>query len=650
MSQLTVVDLVHYKFLSEVSFAPDGQKAAFVVKEADIEENDYQSTIWLYNFQHEKLVQLTNSGEDEKLVWTPDGKHLLFVSQRGQQNDKQEEEETDIYKISIQGGEAKKVLTLPHRLESMQLAQNKLIYKALVDIEPKSKNNNQEEGDCQALDEIPFWSNGSGFTNKKRAHLFGVDLETGKSRQLTPGYIDVGEYDFRFDSVILVGVEYKNKLSIYNDVYIFKLATDKITKLTKGDRNFHLVRFLDRKTAIVSSTDMVKGGINQNKELQALHLPKGELTPLRPGWDKSPRNGVLTDVRLGESKRSLVEGDKFYFITTEESSSYLNSIDIDGNLNRVTHSSGSIDSFDVKNGQVVYVGLRGQNLQELYSLANDKEVRLTSLNKKVLSDKVILKPEHFTVKRGKAQVDAWILKPIDYRPGNKYPAILQIHGGPKSIFGEVFFHELQVLAHRGYAVVYSNPRGSDGKGDKFSDIREKYGQVDYEDLMAVMDRAIEKYDFINPDKLGATGGSYGGFMTNWIIGHTDRFKAAVSQRGIANWISKFNTTDIGYYFVKDQQGTTPWENHQKLWDQSPLKFANRVKTPTLFIHADRDYRCWLAEGLQMFTALKYFGVAAKLCLFKGENHELSRSGKPQNRIRRLQEILNWFDKYLKNEE
>ena len=136
-------------------------------------------------------------------------------------------------------------------------------------------------------------------------------------------------------------------------------------------------------------------------------------------------------------------------------------------------------------------------------------------------------------------------------------------------------------------------------------------------------------------------------MTNWIIGHTNRFKVAASQRSISNWISKFGTTDIGYYFVDDQIGATPWNGMEKLWEHSPMKYADRVNTPTLFIHSEEDYRCWLAEGIQMFTSLKYHGVESRLVMFREENHELSRSGKPKHRIKRLEEITNWFDHYLK---
>ncbi|MFN4190768.1 MAG: alpha/beta hydrolase family protein, partial [Pseudothermotoga sp.] len=170
---------------------------------------------------------------------------------------------------------------------------------------------------------------------------------------------------------------------------------------------------------------------------------------------------------------------------------------------------------------------------------------------------------------------------------------------------------------------------------------------DYEDLMNFVDESIKRFSFIDEERMGVTGGSYGGYMTNWIIGQTDRFRAAVSQRSIANWISKFGTTDIGYFFVPDQHLGTPWSDFEKLWWHSPMKYANCVKTPTLFIHSDEDYRCWLAEAIQMFTSLKYHGVDSKLVIFKGENHELSRSGKPKHRLRRLKEITDWFNKYLK---
>nr|WP_279381058.1 S9 family peptidase [Alkaliphilus hydrothermalis] len=267
-----------------------------------------------------------------------------------------------------------------------------------------------------------------------------------------------------------------------------------------------------------------------------------------------------------------------------------------------------------------------------------------------MKTKKVIKPEKLTIETDQdVMIDGWIMKPADFDANKKYPAILNIHGGPKTVYSDVYYHEMQYWANEGYVVFFCNPRGSDGKGNEFVDIRGKYGTIDYDDIMKFTDAVIEKCDFIDTESIGVTGGSYGGFMTNWIIGHTHRFKAAASQRSIANWTSFFGTTDIGYFFADDQITATPWNTQEKLWKHSPLAYADKVKTPTLFIHAEADYRCWVVEGMQMFTALKFHGVPSRMCMFREENHELSRSGKPKHRIRRLEEITNWFNQYLKAE-
>ena len=244
-------------------------------------------------------------------------------------------------------------------------------------------------------------------------------------------------------------------------------------------------------------------------------------------------------------------------------------------------------------------------------------------------------------------IDGFVMKPVGYEPGKRYPGILHIHGGPKMVFGPGFHHEMQLWAASGFFVYYCNPRGSCGKGNAFADLQGKYGEVDFRDLMEFTDEVLRRYPEIDADRMGVAGGSYGGFMTNWVIGHTDRFRCAVSQRSIANYVGDYLLSDIGYYYVPDQQLGTIWEHPENLWKASPLTYADRVKTPTLFIHADKDYRCTLANGLEMFAALKLHGVESKLCMFYGENHGLSREGKPSNRISRLSEILHWMEEHLK---
>ena len=256
-------------------------------------------------------------------------------------------------------------------------------------------------------------------------------------------------------------------------------------------------------------------------------------------------------------------------------------------------------------------------------------------------------PEPLSVRSRELDIGGWVLKPKDFDPEKQYPAILDIHGGPKTVYGPVFYHEMQLWASMGYFVFFCNPMGSDGRDNVFMDIRGHYGDTDFANLMDFTDAALKQYPQIDPKRLCVTGGSYGGFMTNWIIGHTERFCCAASQRSIANWTGFYGMSDIGFFFAGDQTDADLYETPERLWAQSPLKYAKNVKTPTLFIHSDEDYRCPLAEGIQMYAALADLGVETRLCLFHGENHELSRSGKPKHRQRRLKEITDWFEQHAR---
>ncbi|MBQ6891013.1 MAG: S9 family peptidase, partial [Clostridia bacterium] len=271
--------------------------------------------------------------------------------------------------------------------------------------------------------------------------------------------------------------------------------------------------------------------------------------------------------------------------------------------------------------------------------------RLTDFNGSAIEDRYIAQPEPLSIKSEGLTIEGWVFKPFGYDPAQRYPAVFDIHGGPKTVYGPVFYHEMQYWAGKGYFVFFCNPKGSDGGDNAFADIRGGYGDVDYKNLMAFCDAVLAAYPTIDPKRVCETGGSYGGFMTNWIIGHTDRFCCCASQRSISNWLSFCGVSDIGNYFAPDQTGGDLYDDPATLWAQSPLKYAKNVKTPTLFIHSDEDYRCPLEQGLQMFSALVDRGIPARLCLFHGENHELSRSGKPLHRLRRLREITAWFDKY-----
>lgn len=666
MENIKLDDFTKYKFLSGIRYSPDGRNACFIAHESDTEANEYISNLYIYDFKKGSYYKLTSYGKENSFLWLDDSENILFQNIRDEKEKEKQKNGEDFalfYKININGGEATKAFRVPVNVNKMiqvdddtflftsDFYNNKLEqYKLIEEEKKKELDNIKNEKDYEVLEEIPFWSNGGGFTSKKRSRLYLYHKNTNTVEPITGTTFNVESFQIDPDRkyAVVVGTDFTGKMPTVNSVYLVNLKSKNMDRLDNGGFNYYFADFISKDNIILAGTDMKSFGVNEDPKFYLTDIKGQAIISIAPDLDASIGNSVGSDCRLGSSFSMKVDNEKLYYISTDGYSSYIHTIDASGNIKNITSCGGSVDGFDVYNGSILYAGMRDMRLQELYSSDDGKEEQVTDFNSWVRSERKVLYPEklNFEIEPG-LSIDGWAIKPADYDPNKKYPAILDIHGGPKTVYGEVFFHEMQYWANEGYFVFFCNPRGSDGRGNEFSDIRGKYGTIDYDDIMKFTDLVLKKYTAIDPHKVGVTGGSYGGFMTNWIIGHTDRFSAAASQRSISNWISKFGITDIGYYFVDDQNGATPWSNFEQLWEHSPLKYADRAKTPTLFINSDQDYRCYMAEGLQMFTALKYHGVDARLCLFHGENHELSRSGKPLHRIRRLKEITEWFDHYLK---
>jgi dipeptidyl aminopeptidase/acylaminoacyl peptidase len=663
---LQLDDFTRYTFLSGIEHSPDGRYACFVTHKADLDENGYKSHLWLYDLTKGTHFQLTGLGKERSFIWLANSEEILFSAVRDpkdQERQKKGEPITIYYKIHIHGGEATEAFRIPLQVQAIKpLGNDRYLVTAAYD--PKKPDfttlSDQERADAlkkleeekayEILEEIPYWSNGGGFISRVRSRLYIFDANDGSVQALTNETLDVESVQLNEarTKAVFTGSDYTGMAPLENAIYLADLESLSVRRVTPHEEfTYSDPHFISDDTIICRGTGWENYGLNENPRFYLVNLADGTKKLLTPDLDGSTWSSVGSDCRYGRGRSSQVEGDHFYFVTTEGHSSFLNRMDFAGNIEKLTVEPGSVDSFSVNGDSILFIGLRGLALQELYSLKQMEERPITGLNTWVQKTKKLSQPEHLQFESAPGvTIDGWVLKPVDYEEGKRYPAILDIHGGPKTVYGTVFFHEMQYWANHGYFVFFCNPRGSDGKGNEFADLRGKYGTVDYEDLMKFTDLVLEKYPAIDPARVGVTGGSYGGFMTNWIIGQTNRFAAAASQRSISNWISMGYTTDIGYYFAKDQVGATPWSDPGKMWEHSPLKYADRVKTPTLFIHSEEDYRCWLPEALQMFTALKYHGVEARLCMFRGENHELSRSGKPKNRIKRLEEITNWFDRYL----
>ena len=663
MEKLQLDDFTKYKFLSGIQFSPNGKKCGFVLHHMDLEDNKYLSNIYILD-ENGKYFKLTSMDKEKSFIWKDDST-IIFPSNRNKKDETREEKGepfTNFYEINLNGGEANLLMEIPLNVTGIEiLDDNTYLLTAVYDPKLSDFDNLSDAGkekkleeikeskDYEILDEIPFWSNGVGFTNKKRNKLFIYRVKEKTILPITDDFTDVEFISLNSDKslALIITNSFIDKQSTKNELNIYKIKENVFEKISPyDDFSYSSAHYVGDKI-LFTGTDNKNFGLNENSKFYVMDLKTEKSYMIANDFDYSLGDSVGSDCKYGGSKGMRVYGDYLYFITTEGYSSFINRLDIKGNIEKLTSPNGSINGFDIKDGKIYFIGLRGLNLQEIYALQDD-ETQLTYFNAWVNKEKKLSVPEKLTfVNDNNIEIDGWVLKPVDFKEGKLYPGILDIHGGPKTVYGEVFFHEMQYWANEGYFVFFLNPRGSDGKGNEFADIRGKYGTIDYDDIMNFVDMVLINYPEIDKDNIGVTGGSYGGFMTNWIIGHTERFKAAASQRSISNWVSFFGTTDIGYFFADDQNGATPWNDIDKLWFHSPLKYADKVTTPTLFIHSEEDLRCSIPEGLQMFTSLKYHGVDSRLCMFRGENHELSRSGKPKHRIKRLEEITNWFDKYLK---
>lgn len=627
-------------FIHDLSLNKSADKAVYSITRANLEKNCYDTNLWVYDIDNDRHFQLTNSQKDQSYFFQGSNTVIFASSREESEGIAIEDKVTSFYEINLNGGEARKAFDIKLSVSKIQaIDKDKYLIKAC---EFKDRPQGYHE-----INDLPFWSNGSGYIYDQKQSLYTYNCADNSLCKLTGEDKNVEDFAYSVDSNLVV-FSYSNMKTtdLYSYLNAINLKDKKESSVKKDGFSYAFFDFIEDKI-IFAGSYMNVGGINEDAKIYTIGLDGQEEKMIsKSTFDMSLYNSTGTDMRYGAGKQMKVYKDKLYFVATERDHAYLNSIDLDGNVEKIIDDKKSIEMFDIENNKLIFSAFDEMNLAEIFLRNSGKDKKVSHFST-CLEGLAISNVEHFTYHNDGLEFDGYVLKPLNYVIGNKYPALLEIHGGPKTAYSDILHHEMQFLANHGYFVFYTNPRGSSGRGDKFSDIRGKYGTIDYDDLMKFTDEVLVKYEDIDRENIGVLGGSYGGFMTNWIIGHTNRFKAANTQRCISNWTSFYGVSDIGFYFAKDQNNSTPWDNFDLLWKSSPLKYFNKVTTPTLIIHSDQDYRCPLEQGIQAFNALKVFGVDTKMVIFNGENHELSRSGKPQNRIKRLDEILAWFDKYLK---
>lgn len=649
-----------FTFLGNMKSNPSGSAYAYVRSTVDLAKDGYSHNIFVKT--QEKDFQLTGFNKESSYIWLDD-ETILFTSSR----DKEESAlpSTDFFEISVHGGEGIKRFSLPLFVTRIDILEGgKFLISAISDVSHPNAHayddgkrgevakSIKEMSFVEELHEIPFVSNGSGSSDSKRNRLYLFEESSKKLTPLTSAHFQVMSIEVSEDKqqIFYTGVMFKDVAKLYNHVYKLDVNSLRSTKLTKGNKmRYGAIKLLEGKL-VVMANDGKRIGLNQNSDVYLLDVNSGNLEL----WFKNDRsfyNSVGSDVRLLGSSTMQVYGDTLYCVITTCYHNQLLALRLHQEP-EVVLSAGSIDGMAQLDGKLHLIALEDQKLQEIYEVNERKLIQLTKLNEEVLKDKYVAKPVQITYVSYGEKMLGWVLLPENFDSSNTYPAILDIHGGPKTVYGEVYYHEMQLWANLGYVVMFTNPHGSDGRGDEFSDIRGKYGTIDYDDLMSFVDKVCLLYPNIDTTRLGVTGGSYGGFMTNWIVGHTTRFKAAATQRSISNWLSFHGVSDIGYYFAPDQNAGDLYDDMkvEKYWTHSPLKYVKNVKTPTLVIHSKEDYRCPIDQGYQWFTSLKELGVDSKMVVFNSENHDLSRSGKPKARNKRLEELTQWFEHYLKTKE
>ena len=658
--KLTTEDLYKFQLIADAQISPDGQSVLFTNTRfhPDRKKNTYISHIWRVFSSGGTPTQFTGSSESESNPrWCPDGSEILFLSARDAEEKRKGK--TQLWLIPSTGGEARKISNEKHGVSSPRWSPDgrSILFLTRVPVEPgRDKLPREKETDVVHIRRISYRMNGGDYHHEFRTHLHIIPARGGKSRQITKGDWSVESFTWSADGTriyftgnITEDTDYTYRRNLYS------IPTSGGRARTLCGLPGHLSSpesSPDGKKVAFVGNDRKRGNGTSNY-LYTVSSGGGKPRCVTNHLDVSVGQSVGSDSRAASPSFGPVwspDGKSISFLTSIEGSDRLLSLSLDtGETTKFASENTTIESYscDARQTSAAFTRMSPTELAEVWVTGPGKPPRpITAFNRLLLGRLDLATPERFIFKASdRTEVEGWIMFP----PGSRrktHPSILQIHGGPQTAYGYGFMHEFHLLNAAGFAVYYTNPRGSSSYGEDWSCAVElHYGERDYKDIMETVKHVLKSYP-IDPGKMGVTGGSYGGFMTNWIVGHTKRFKAACTQRSISNWVSFFGTSDIGWGFSQAEIGDLPWKNLEEYWKRSPLAYVDKIETPLLIIHSEEDWRCPIEQAQQLFTALKWRGKETELMRFPGESHELSRSGKPGHRVERLEAISGWFGEKL----
>ena len=653
MKNIQLDAFIEYQYLNHLQASPERTAFAFLSSKADLEKNEYHQT--LYVSKEGEIQKIRKLKTNHDFIFLNEDQLLIDLQKNKKERDNLKNHQSkSFYTYDLNQKSLDFAFTLPINGSVIELINDhELLVSAtlspddhvLYQGDKKKRDayikNNKKESLYEDIHELPYYFNGQGFKTNLKKQLFVYDMNTNNLKRLLDPKFSVEDVILSRDKtrVYYTGRMNEDVLSRTSKIYQYDLMNE-TTSVVYNKEDFSIHHMVDMVQLVVFASDMKTYGMNQNPDVFV--CADGEMRCINY-YGFSFGNSMGTDCRLFGSKQYDLAFNQFYFVSTIDDHTEIKSLSKEGEINTYYQMDGSVDGLIHMHDHLVLIAMKGQFLQEVYRLNFDGSLeQLTTFNESYLKDVYVAKPQEMVCHKDGHDVKGFVLLPQNYDPNQKYPMIFDIHGGPKTVYGQIYYHEMQYWVNQGYIVAFSNPRGSDGKGNEFADIRGKYGTIDYEDLMDFVNQVVWEYKAIDQENMYVTGGSYGGFMTNWIVGHTDRFKAAVTQRSISNWLSFYGTSDIGYFFATDQTDGHPILDLEKIYEQSPIKYAMNVKTPLRFIHSDKDYRCPMEQAQQFYAVLKTKGLDTDLIWFKEETHELSRGGKPQARIKRLKDITEWF--------